>query len=309
MRRSLWVGGIVTAVANLGFTGLALTGKSYPMLFVAIGVDNLFSALVGTVFSGFLATLCDKRFSATQFALLTSLTSMAGRLLGASSGYLADTFGWASFFAVSLVGAIPGLLALGFLPSSLFAPRDESASGAGAAPVPSGASLCPACGDPDTGTPLCASCGASIHLRDSARRLYEDAVTRARRWILLLGLGYASFGLWVVIGQDAGLILRQLLPLLILYLWLTTIHLGLWAWSKLSPTGAAKAGAALFAVSVGLDLVFYPQIIDILFAPDWFGHPGYAVLYWSWLPLRLGHGLLLLPVFGAARRAKAALAA
>jgi PAT family beta-lactamase induction signal transducer AmpG len=307
LRRSLWIGGIVTAVANLGFTGLALTGKNYPMLMVAIGFDNLFSALVGTVFSGFLASLCDKRFSATQFALLTSITSMAGRLLGASSGYLAETLGWASFFAFSLVGAIPGLVALGFLPASLFAPRDETTSEPSADSEAS--ARCPSCGDPDEGAPLCASCGASIHLRDSARLGYETAIQRARSWILFLGLGYAAFGLWVVLGQDAGLTLSKLLPLLVLYLWLTTIHLGLWAWSKLNPLGAAKAGAILFAVSLGLDLIFYPQVLDIFFAPDWFFHPGYAVLYWSWLSLRALHGLWLLPVWRSAKKAQKALSA
>jgi PAT family beta-lactamase induction signal transducer AmpG len=63
-------------------------------------------------FTAFLMTLCDKRFSATQYALLTSMMGLSRVLGGAPTGYLAKAVGWETYFLISVLAMIPGLLLL-----------------------------------------------------------------------------------------------------------------------------------------------------------------------------------------------------
>jgi PAT family beta-lactamase induction signal transducer AmpG len=63
-------------------------------------------------YAAFLMSLCDKRFTATQYALLTSLMAVTRVVVGAPTGFLAKTYGWESYFIVSTLAAIPGLLIL-----------------------------------------------------------------------------------------------------------------------------------------------------------------------------------------------------
>lgn len=129
MNRSLWVFGGLQALSNLGYLGLALVGKSYLFMVLAINVENFCGGLGTAGFVGFLMSLCDVRFSATQFALLSSLMAVGRDLLaGPASGELAqrmqswvsvfpalagaDQRGWPLFFLLSLVASLPGLLLL-----------------------------------------------------------------------------------------------------------------------------------------------------------------------------------------------------
>lgn len=108
--RSLVVFGALQPLSNLVFVVLATMPVSYPMLAFSVGVENITTGLGSTAFVAFLMALCDKRFSGTQYALLSSMTQVARPLIGASSGYLAEYFGWPLFFLLTVVLGIPGYL-------------------------------------------------------------------------------------------------------------------------------------------------------------------------------------------------------
>ncbi len=112
MKRSLWTFGITQAFSGLSFMLLARLGHHYPMMVTAIAAENFCSGMGNAAYSGFLMSLCNKRFSATQFALLTSLMAVT-RVLGSSpSGYLAKAMGWEQYFLFATLAAIPSLILL-----------------------------------------------------------------------------------------------------------------------------------------------------------------------------------------------------
>jgi PAT family beta-lactamase induction signal transducer AmpG len=110
--RALLLGGVLQAVTNLLFSVLAVMGHSVPMLAVAVGADSFTGGLASAAFVAYLSGLCRARFTATQYALLTSLMAGGRTVLSAGSGWLAEQLGWASFFALTALLAIPGLLLL-----------------------------------------------------------------------------------------------------------------------------------------------------------------------------------------------------
>jgi PAT family beta-lactamase induction signal transducer AmpG len=112
MKASLWIFGILQSVSTLSFLALARLGHHYPMMMAAIGIENLCSGMGTAAYSAFLMSLCDKRFTATQYALLTSLMAVTRVVVGAPTGFLAKTYGWESYFFISALAAIPGLLLL-----------------------------------------------------------------------------------------------------------------------------------------------------------------------------------------------------
>ncbi len=112
INRSLWLVGGLQAVSNLAYYGLALAGKNQAFLVAAIVIENFCTGLVASGFVAFLMSLCDARFSATQFALLSSLMGVSRDVLVAPSGVFAEKLGWPGFFLLSLAAAIPGLLLL-----------------------------------------------------------------------------------------------------------------------------------------------------------------------------------------------------
>jgi PAT family beta-lactamase induction signal transducer AmpG len=112
LRRALWVFGVLQAVSNLAFVGLASAGPSDAAMVAAIVVENFCGGLVTAGFVAFLASLCDARYSATQFALLTALNALARTVVGAPAGAFAEAVGWPAFFAWSAVLGLPGLLLL-----------------------------------------------------------------------------------------------------------------------------------------------------------------------------------------------------
>ncbi len=113
--RALVVGGILQAVTNLLFALLAATGKDLTMLTVAIGADNFTGGLGSAAFVAYLSSLCNRAFTATQYALLTSLMAAGRTVLSSGGGWLADHMDWASFFLLTTLLAIPGLLLLFWL--------------------------------------------------------------------------------------------------------------------------------------------------------------------------------------------------
>ncbi|MGQ0656862.1 MAG: AmpG family muropeptide MFS transporter [Chromatiales bacterium] len=104
--------GVLQAVTNLGFWALALIGKSYAGMAVVVALENLAGGMGASAATALLMALCNVRYSATQFALLSAL-AVAGRILiGARSGYAVEAFGWANFFLLTFAAAVPGLLVL-----------------------------------------------------------------------------------------------------------------------------------------------------------------------------------------------------
>lgn len=113
--RSLWAFGILQAVTNLTYMGVALYGRNPIALILAVGIDNLSGGMGTAAFVAFLMSLTEKRYSATQYALLSSLMAITPKIAGAPTGIMAASFGWPLFFAVSVLGAVPGLGVLWWL--------------------------------------------------------------------------------------------------------------------------------------------------------------------------------------------------
>ena len=114
--RSLMVFGILQAVSNLMYMWLAVAGKSYPILILTVGFDNLAGGMGTAAFVALLMALCDHRFTATQYALLSALSAFGRVYVGPAAGYATDpnylAMGWAPFFFFTFVVALPGLALL-----------------------------------------------------------------------------------------------------------------------------------------------------------------------------------------------------
>ena len=113
INRGLWLFGGLQLVSILGFALLARTGPDPLMLALAIGFEAFASFGLGTTaFTAFIARSTDRRYSATQFALFTSLASVPRTFANAGAGYVVDATGWFVFFLVCTLLAVPGLLLL-----------------------------------------------------------------------------------------------------------------------------------------------------------------------------------------------------
>jgi PAT family beta-lactamase induction signal transducer AmpG len=115
MRRMLIAFGMLQAATNLLYALLAITGKSFPIFCTAVLVDNLANMAGTAAFVAFLMSVCSPGVSATQFALLTSLSSVGQRLFGPLAANVVDAVGWHGFFAVTSALAIPGLVLAWFV--------------------------------------------------------------------------------------------------------------------------------------------------------------------------------------------------
>jgi PAT family beta-lactamase induction signal transducer AmpG len=102
------------------YFALALVGKNYGLMIGAINVESFCSGLESAAFVAFLMSLCNQRFSATQYALLSSLVAFSRDILIAPSGIWAKAMGWPNFFLMTAIAALPGLILLPF-----FAPWHE----------------------------------------------------------------------------------------------------------------------------------------------------------------------------------------
>ena len=113
--RALFVTGVAQLAGNFAFAALAFYGKSLGLLTLAIAVENLSGAMATAAFVAYLSSLCNLGFTATQYALLTSLTALARTVFTAGGGWLADELGWVNFFLATTIAAVPGLVLLGCL--------------------------------------------------------------------------------------------------------------------------------------------------------------------------------------------------
>src|SRR5260370_1413104 len=113
---SLWIGGVLQAVANLSFSWLALVGVNQWALAFAITAENFTSAIGTVIFVAYLSALCKNPLhTATQYALLTALAAVGRTYLSAGAGYVAKATGWPLFFAICVVVAVPSLILLAYL--------------------------------------------------------------------------------------------------------------------------------------------------------------------------------------------------
>jgi PAT family beta-lactamase induction signal transducer AmpG len=113
---SLWIGGILQALANVTFSIQALVGYNTAMLTFAIIAENFTSAIGTVIFVAYLSGLCrNPLHTATQYALLTALSAFGRTYLSAGAGYVATATGWFWFFIVCVVVALPSLLLLAWL--------------------------------------------------------------------------------------------------------------------------------------------------------------------------------------------------
>ena len=109
---SLWLFGILQAVSTAGFAALALIGASNLALAAVIAFENLSSGMGTAVYVAFMASLTNKKFTATQYALLSSLMGVPRVLAATPTGWLAAHLGWVGFFVLCTLIAIPGLILL-----------------------------------------------------------------------------------------------------------------------------------------------------------------------------------------------------
>ncbi len=112
INRALWIFGFLQMVSILGFAWLAHKGYSPEWLAIVVGFEAFGVGLGTTAFVAFIAKTTHPLYTATQFALFTSLAAVPRTLVNASTGYLQNIFGWEQFFMLCFLFAIPGMLIL-----------------------------------------------------------------------------------------------------------------------------------------------------------------------------------------------------
>ena len=110
--RSLWLFGFLQAISTAGFILLAQLGHTLVGLAGVIAFDNLSAGMGTSAYVAFMASLTNKRFTATQYALLSGLMGVPRVLASAPTGFIAEIMGWKGFFTLCTLIAIPGLLLL-----------------------------------------------------------------------------------------------------------------------------------------------------------------------------------------------------
>jgi len=115
INKSLWIVAVLQAVSNLGYYLLSIMDENRSWLLGVIIVENFIMGLATAALLAFLMMMCNKRFSATQFALLSSLVAASRDILTAPSGGVAELAGWPSFFLITIAAGVPALMMLPFI--------------------------------------------------------------------------------------------------------------------------------------------------------------------------------------------------
>lgn len=124
--RSLLIFGGLQALSNLTFMLLAWTGKSYPIMVAAVAFENLSGGMGTAAFVALMMSLCDHRYTATQYALLSAMAALGRVFVGPPSGYVVEAVGWVSFFFITFLAALPGLWLLWWLRDYFTTGRSET---------------------------------------------------------------------------------------------------------------------------------------------------------------------------------------
>jgi len=112
---ALLIGGFAQAASNLVFVAQAAIGPSVPFLVVTVAVENATGGMATTAFIAYLSSLCSLHYTATQYALLSSLMAFARTGFSSAGGWLADQMDWVLYFGLTTVAALPGLVLLIYL--------------------------------------------------------------------------------------------------------------------------------------------------------------------------------------------------
>ena len=111
MKRSVLVSLVLMAASNLSFAALAAAGHTNLGMAAAVGFENFASGIGGVTVVAYLSALCNLRFTATQYALLSALASIAGRFLtGTTAGAMIEAMGYVNFYLLTTVVALPGVI-------------------------------------------------------------------------------------------------------------------------------------------------------------------------------------------------------
>jgi PAT family beta-lactamase induction signal transducer AmpG len=113
--RPLLLGAIMVAATNLLFAYMATIGPDLAMLAVVVSADNLSGGLANAVFIAYLSSLTNKAYTATQYALFSSLMTLPGKFLGGFSGFVVDGYGYVTFFVYASLVGIPAILLVTYL--------------------------------------------------------------------------------------------------------------------------------------------------------------------------------------------------
>ena len=112
LKRALFIFGVLQGAATLTFILLEFTGRQVWALCVVIGTENLCTGMGTAAYAALLMSLCNRKFTATQYALLSSLMAVSRYVTGTPTGYMVEWWGWTMFFVVCTLAALPGLLLL-----------------------------------------------------------------------------------------------------------------------------------------------------------------------------------------------------
>ena len=113
--KALVVCGVLQGISNLVYVGQAYVGDNTQVLMVNIFIENISGGMGTAAFVAYLSALCNKKYTATQYALLSSFMGAARDLFAATSGIVAMQLSWQAFFVITTLMAVPGLLILGYL--------------------------------------------------------------------------------------------------------------------------------------------------------------------------------------------------
>jgi PAT family beta-lactamase induction signal transducer AmpG len=106
--------GVFQGITPLAFAILVGTGPNVPALAFVVALETFSLGMGASALTAFMLRLCNRQFSATQYALLTSFMGVSRTIIPASAGFIVDAIGWVHFYILCVVLAIPGLLLIHF---------------------------------------------------------------------------------------------------------------------------------------------------------------------------------------------------
>lgn len=112
INRSLWVFGVFQIVSIFGYVALSMVGYNHLMLALASGFEYLGVGLGSVALIAFMAKSTNRHFTATQFALFSSIAAIPRTFVSATTGYIIEAVGYTQFFLICFVFALPGMLML-----------------------------------------------------------------------------------------------------------------------------------------------------------------------------------------------------
>ena len=128
MMKGLLVTGVLMALSNLVFVVQAWVGADIVMLAVTVGIENFTTAMGTVAFVAYLSSLCSISYTATQYALLTSVMAFSRTVMSSGAGWVADQVSWPTFFVITTLAALPGLIFLVWMMKIIPPAEPEEAS-------------------------------------------------------------------------------------------------------------------------------------------------------------------------------------